>query len=122
MIKGKEIYWLIGYYSISRPLVDYFDSDHLYFILDAVLIALIGLFFYSKSDASNRNKAALAGVLLLALCQMTNSVLIFIDVDYEIRHLDFLLGVVFALDITVRIVSKYGQGVKNWFIKRFNKT
>lgn len=120
MIKGKEIYLLIGYYSISRPVVDYFDSNHLYFITDAVLIALIGLFFYSKSDKTDRNKAALGGVLLLALAQITNSILMLIDAGFEIRHLDFILAIVFLLDAIFIVHSNY-DNIKKWFLNRFKK-
>ncbi len=107
MIKGHEIYWLIGYHTITRTITDHYDSDEMYFVSNAVLIALTGWFIYAKSNPSIRNKIALSGVLALAACQIYNRVSMHIDPLFEIRYLDRWMAVIVVADIGYLIINKY---------------
>jgi len=111
-MEKKGVYWLLMYYVSTRSIADWFDSNELYFITDAILIVIIGLFVYSKSEKTGRNLIAVAGVLALASCQALNRVLRLIDENLEIRHIDVLFTIIMIVDLVYLYRMEILNGIK----------
>jgi hypothetical protein len=99
--------------------------DNVYWIADAIFMAVIGAFMYYHSEKTGRNIAALVGILALSVCQASNRALILIDPALEIRHIDLLFAIVMVLDIIYAGIEKnYGEKIKSMYyklIKLFSK-
>ena len=107
------IYILFSYHFIVRVLTNYLNGDNLYYFLDALLIGVLGVFVYMKSEHSARNLAALIGVLLLALCQMINTAVTMANSDNHIEYLPELLTVFIAIDL-IALAYNNRKEIKRW--------
>lgn len=109
----NAIYILCVYHFVLRTTVNYFDSDHLYYFLDAILIGLVAWFVYSKSEISIRNRVAFYSVLSLAACQSINQGLTMLDSSIYIIWLPELITAVGVIDIGIWTYTER-EAIKDW--------
>lgn len=103
---------MLMYHVSIRSITDYFDFPDVYWVADALFMAIIGLFMYSKSEDTKRNLIAVAGIIALASCQALNRVLILIDDKLEIRHVDVLFTILLIVDFAYLYRIEMLNGVK----------
>jgi len=69
-MKDKGLYIVVSSYAVTRWLADYYDSDTIYYIMDGVIIGIIGLFLYLHSKKDLACKMLLSLILILSLSQI----------------------------------------------------
>ena len=90
-----------------RFLTDYFDSDDLYFIMDAVLIGLVSLYAYSYSDKKLVARLCLVLLLGLATCQIVNIFYMGTYYVLYINYLPFFTALAIVPDVVMWIERKF---------------
>lgn len=109
------IYILFTYHFIVRTLTNYFDSDNLYYMLDALMIGVVGVFVCRQSVHSIRNVLALTGILILATCQVVNTFITMIGSSNHIIYLPELIALFIALDVgsivIIRVYKQWSDGL-----------
>lgn len=90
-----------------RWLTDYFDSDDLYFIMDAVLIGGVGAYMYFYSEKTLVNKLSLGLILVLSANQIVNIFyMLYQSVSY-IHYLPYFTGGAVALDVFIWLKNRF---------------
>jgi len=69
-MKDKGLYIVVSSYAVTRWLADYYDSDTIYYIMDGIIIGIIGLFLYLHSKKDLASKMLLSLILILSLSQI----------------------------------------------------
>ncbi len=69
-MKDKGLYIVVSSYAVTRWLADYYDSDTIYYIMDGIIIGIIGLFLYLHSKKDLACKMLLSLILILSLSQI----------------------------------------------------
>lgn len=84
-------------------------SDHIYYIADAVLMTLLGLFIYSKSKKKIVSLFSLLYVLFLAICQITDESFCMLNLPSKknwIVYIPFLIKLSLFMEVYILIFKK----------------
>jgi hypothetical protein len=89
-----------------RGLTNYYNSDSLYYIMDAVLIGIVGYYMYYYSEKNIVSNLSLILILLLAINQIINVFyMLYQTVSYN-KYLPYFMVAVILLDIYVFLDKK----------------
>jgi hypothetical protein len=89
-----------------RGLTNYYNSDSLYYIMDAVLIGIVGYYMYYYSEKNIVSNLSLILILLLAINQIINVFyMLYQTVSYN-NYLPYFMVSVIFLDIYVYLNKK----------------
>lgn len=96
-----------------RWLTGYFDSDALYYFMDAGLIAATSLVAFSLSEKNLISKLSLVLMLLLPISQMLNTAFFLEDYYRYTIYLPYFTGAAIGVDAIVFIKKKIDKLYKN---------
>lgn len=92
-----------------RFVTDYFDSDDLYFVMDAVLIGLVSLYAYNYSNKKLVSRLCLGLLLSLSLCQIVNIFYMGAYYGMYINYLPFFTALAIMPDIAIYIENRFNK-------------
>ena len=89
-----------------RGLTNYYNNDSLYYIMDAVLIGIVGYYMYCYSEKNIVSSISLILILLLAINQIINVFyMLYQTVSYN-NYLPYFMVAVVFLDVYVFLDKK----------------
>ena len=89
-----------------RGLTNHYNSDSLYYIMDAVLIGCVGGYMYYYSEKNIVSNLSLILILLLAINQIINVFYMLYQIVSYNNYLPYFMVAVILLDIYVFLDKK----------------
>ena len=114
----KNIVYAYCFIHISiRVACDLFDSDHLFWFMDGVMMALTAIYLYYQSTHSLRNKVALWSLLLLCACQSSNQLGTMLVDKLYFHWFQVVVFVIGSAELSVWAYENW-DSIKEWFTNK----